>query len=98
MSETHGYDVGSSPVLNKTGAPVDEQTLRRYKCVFCGLLLREACQMACGDRTCRVCLPQEGSIFQLFFTRPVRVATDLQTTTQEGKQSNSCENIHFRLQ
>ena len=56
---SHGYDIGSAVVLNKNGVTVDEQHLKRYKCVFCDLLLRDACQMACGDRSCRVCLPQE---------------------------------------
>ena len=59
MSAAHGYDVGSVAVLNKLGSPLDEQQLRRYKCVFCDLLLRDPCQMACGDRSCRVCLPPE---------------------------------------
>ena len=59
MSASHGYDVGGASVLSKNGLPIEEQQLHRYKCVFCGLLLRDACQLACGDRSCRVCLPQE---------------------------------------
>ena len=59
MSASHGYDVGQSVILNKSGQQVDEQQLHRYKCVFCHLLLREPHQMSCGDRSCKVCLPTE---------------------------------------
>lgn len=58
VMSTKGYDIADSKVLNKSGQEIDESYLQRYKCVFCGLLLREACQLVCGDRSCRVCLPQ----------------------------------------
>ena len=67
-SPSHGYDVADGTVLGKTGQEVDSQQLQRYKCVFCGLLLRDACQLACGDRSCRVCLPKEYvSIFSVYY-------------------------------
>ena len=57
MATPQGFDVLGSTILSKSGQEVESQYLQRYKCVFCEFLLRDACQLMCGDRSCRDCLP-----------------------------------------
>ena len=52
-----GYNLLGCTIENKNGQAVDSDFLKRYHCVQCHLILREACQMNCGDRICRSCVP-----------------------------------------
>jgi hypothetical protein len=52
-----GYNTAGFKVLSKDGQELDDEYLKRYKCVICNYLLREACQLLCGDRICKSCFP-----------------------------------------
>ena len=52
-----GYNTSGFKVLSKDGQELDEEYLKRYKCVICNFLLREASQLLCGDRICKPCFP-----------------------------------------
>ena len=54
-----GYDIAGFKVLSKDGQEVDDVFLKRYKCVMCNFLLKEASQLACGDRICKQCFPSK---------------------------------------
>ena len=54
-----GYNTTGFKVLSKDGQDLDEKYLKRYQCVICGNLLREASQLLCGDRICKCCFPSK---------------------------------------
>lgn len=57
MSSLKGYNTLGCKVLNKEGQPLDPDYLKRYCCVLCHYVLRQALQIECGDRICKGCLP-----------------------------------------
>ena len=54
---SRGYDLRGCEVVRTSGAVVDADYLRTVSCVVCSFLLRGACQITCGDRICRSCIP-----------------------------------------
>ena len=54
-----GYNTTGFKVLSKDGQELDDEYLKRYKCVICNYLLRGASQLLCGDRICKSCFPSK---------------------------------------
>ena len=54
-----GYNTAGFKVLSKDGLELDDEYLKRYKCVICNYLLRGASQLVCGDRICKACFPSK---------------------------------------
>ena len=52
-----GYVLRGCSVLNQNGQVLDPEQLKSLSCVLCKFTLRDACQIACGDRICRSCIP-----------------------------------------